>query len=114
MRNGHYERTKNFFVSHKRFLLQTEKMSYLWYDSLQFQATRKHFGEMGFSWGGVEIDESLREEFREIREEIGNVEIEIGRPILCWDFWMKSLGKENVRTGCHRDNRKNGKVETLC
>ena len=57
------------------------------------------WGKWDFPGGGVEIDESLREGIqREIREEIGNVEIEIGRPILCWDFWMKSLGKENVRT----------------
>lgn len=57
------------------------------------------WGKWDFPGGGVEIDESLDEGIqREIREEIGNVEIEIGRPILYWDFWMKDFGKEHIRT----------------
>ena len=57
------------------------------------------WGKWDFPGGGVKIDESLDEGIqREIREEIGNVEIEIGRPILCWDFWMKDSGKEHIRT----------------
>lgn len=81
-----------FRVAQKIIIFRPEDNAVL---MLRFSSTkelpRELWGKWDFPGGGLESAETLEEGLlREIREEIGGVEIQVGGPLLVGDWWQKS------------------------